>query len=94
MSSSVGHKVYCILAYMTSEQSCIACTLSTIFALISSIYVVVEVDLIWDKLVSSSNIVLGDKRPYSLVAFITSLIDNSFSGAKKSDISNTPYFCK
>ena len=52
---------------------------------------VIEVDLIWAKAASLSHIVLGEKSPYSLVAFLTSLDYLLFSGVKVIDKSNTPY---
>ena len=51
---------------------------------------VIEVDLIWAKAASLSHIVLGEKSPYSLVAFLTSLDYLLFSGVKVIDKSNTP----
>ena len=47
--------------------------------------VVFEVDPIWEKPESTSHLVLGYKRPYSLVALLTSLNGEIFFGAKMSD---------
>ena len=40
---------------------------------------------------SSSYLLLGENIPYSLVAFLTPLNDNFFSGTKMSENSNTPF---
>ena len=54
---------------------------------------VIELDLISDKSESSSHILLGEERPYSLVSLLTSFNDDFFFGANLSDNYNTPCSC-